>query len=302
MLKRLGFMFMVNIGVLITISITLKVLGIGQYITQNGLDYQTLAIFCFAWGIAGSFISLALSKFVAKKFMGVKAIDPYGPYAILQQKIHTFASSAGLTTMPEVGIYQSPEINAFTTGSSADNSLVALSSGVLSNLSEDELDGVLAHEIAHIANGDMVTMSLLQGIINAFVFFFARVAAFVLGKFLRGDKDKENVNNYSDGGGIAYLISVFIFEVLFGFLAKFIVSYFSRIREFKADTEGAKLAGEEKMIAALKALQANYESISVTTDNMKSVKISSTESFMDLLASHPPLQERINALENRGEN
>lgn len=300
MFKRIGFLFLVNIAVILTVSIVLNILGVAPYMTASGIGYQSLAIFCLVWGMAGSIISLMLSKFMAKSMMGVKIIDPsasYGQHASLVQKVHLFAKLAGLRKMPEVGIYESREINAFATGPSRNNSLVAVSSGILSGMSNDELDGVLAHEVAHIANGDMVTMALVQGVINAFVMFFARIAAFALQNFMRGDDEDDS---YAAGGGIAYMISVFVFEIMFSFLAMFVVSFFSRIREFRADKGGAEYAGKDKMIFALKALQRTYDSISITTDNVKCMKISSKNSFMALLSTHPSLENRIKALEERG--
>lgn len=300
MFKRIGLLFLVNIAVIVTVSIILNILGVAPYMTQAGISYQALAIFCLVWGMAGSFISLMMSKFIAKTMMGVKVIDPsspYGTYAHILHKVHNMAKAAGLRKMPEVGVYESPEINAFATGPGKNNSLVAVSSGLLARMSEDEIDGVLGHEIAHIANGDMVTMALLQGIINAFVMFFARIAAFALRNFLRGDDDDEG---FAPGGGFAYMISVFVFEILFSFLAMFVVAFFSRFREYRADEGGARFAGRDKMVNALRALQRTYDSLAISSDNIKCMKISSKSSFMALLSTHPSLEDRIKALERRG--
>jgi heat shock protein HtpX len=294
MFKRFGLWMMMNLAVIITISIVMSLLGVEPYLTQYGLNYQALMIFCLIWGIVGSFISLSMSKFMAKKFMGVKVVEPHSQFSSLVNTVHTLARAANLPKMPEVGIYESPEVNAFATGPSKSRSLVAVSSGLLQNLNNEELEGVLAHEVAHIANGDMVTMTLVQGVVNAFVMFFARIAAFALQQALRSDDDDSPI------GGLAYMFTTIAFEIFFGFFGMFITSWFSRVREYSADIGGAQLAGKNKMIAALKKLQAQYENgvIDKRNQNMNAFKISSKEvGIRALISTHPKLADRIQRLE-----
>lgn len=299
MFKRVTLFLFTNIAVMITISFILNLLGVNHYITAQGLDYKSLLIFCGVWGMTGSFISLAMSKFMAKRMMGVEILDPKrrigGKYEFLVSKVHGLSKAANLSKMPEVGIYDSPEVNAFATGPSKSNSLVAVSSGLLNNLSEDEIEGVLAHEVAHIANGDMVTMALVQGVINAFVMFFARIAAFAIQNALRSDDDDS-----SAGYGWSYYLTTIVFELLFGFIGMFIVAFFSRYREYRADSGGAALAGRHKMISALKKLQSQFEHgvFEKGDAKMNAMKISSKSSGLyALLSTHPKLEDRIKALE-----
>ena len=292
-MRRILIFMVMNIAVVVTISIVMSILGVGPYINAYGLNYTSLAIFCGIWGMAGSFISLALSKTMAKWGMRVQIVEANSSYSDLVNRIHHFAKAAGLNKMPEVGVYDSPELNAFATGPSKNNSLVAVSTGLLQNMSRDEVDGVLAHEVAHIANGDMVTMALIQGVMNAFVMFFARIAAFALQNFLRGDDEEGS----SFGGGWSYYISTFVFEVIFGFLAMFVVAWFSRQREYRADAGSAQYGGRGNMIAALQKLKASYPTLADSTDNVKAMKISSKSSFLQLLSTHPNLDDRIEALQ-----
>lgn len=293
MFKRIFLFVLTNILVMVTVSIVLSVLGVNHYITAQGLNYSSLMIFCLVWGFVGSGISLMLSKFMAKRMMGVEIVDDRGPYADLVRKVHALARAAGLTKMPEVGVYQSPEVNAFATGPSRNNSLVAVSSGLLQQMSIDEVEGVLAHEIAHVANGDMVTMALVQGVVNAFVMFFARIAAFALQNVMSGDRDDER----PAGSGFAYHISVMVFEIAFSFLGMFVVAYFSRIREFRADKGGAQFAGKQKMVAALRKLKQKIDMVDDSNDQIKAMKISSKKGLMSFLSTHPSLDDRIEALE-----
>jgi heat shock protein HtpX len=292
-MKRIFFFVLTNILVVATISIVMSVLGVQPYITAYGLNYEALLIFCSIWGFAGSFISLAMSKFMAKRMMGVQVLDPHGQYAGLVNRVHRLAKAAGISKMPEVGVYDSPEVNAFATGPSKNNSLVAVSTGLLQNMTEDEVEGVLAHEVAHVANGDMVTMALVQGVINAFVMFFARIAAFALQQAMR-DEDDAPV-----GGGWSYYLTTILFEVLFGFIGMFVVAYFSRYREYRADEGGAKLAGREKMISALQRLQQQFEANRFVKDDpkMNAMKISTKDGLFALLSTHPKLEDRIAALQ-----
>lgn len=294
MFKRFGLMALMNLAILVTISILMSVLGVEPYLTAYGLNYQALMIFCLIWGIAGSFISLAMSKFMAKTMMGVKIVDPNGQYSRLVNTVHGLARAAGLPKMPEVGVYQSNEVNAFATGPSKSNSLVAVSTGLLDNMTDEELEGVLGHEIAHIANGDMVTMTLVQGVVNAFVMFFARIAAYGIQQALRSDDEESSI------GGWSYWLTTMAFEMLFGILGMFITSWYSRMREYSADIGGAQLAGNDKMIAALKRLQLQYESgtFDKKSQSMSAFKISSKEvGFKAMLSTHPKLDERIKRLE-----
>lgn len=296
MLKRVLVFFAVSLLVSMTISILMSVLGIGNYITAGGIQYGTLMAFCLVWGIGGSFITLLISKPLAKWTMGVKIIGENEPNQELVRRVHRLAHKAGLTTMPEVGIYQSEDVNAFATGRSKNSSLVAVSSGLLNRMNDDAIEGVLAHEVAHIANGDMVTMTLVQGVINAFVMFFSRIVAFAISQAMRNDEDDAPASPWVN------MLIVFALDILFGLLAMPIVAWFSRYREFKADSGGASLAGKEKMISALQSLQLAYpqlvEARSEANPNFQSMQISSKGSVMKLFSSHPPLEERIEALKN----
>ena len=294
MLKRIFIFFAVSMLVSITISTIMSALGIGHYISATGLNYGALMIFCLFWGIGGSFITLLISKPLAKWTMGVEIIEG-NSHRNLVQRVHHFARQAGLTTMPEVGIYQSEELNAFATGRSKNSSLVAVSTGLMNRMSDDELDGVLAHEVAHIANGDMVTMTLVQGVINAFVMFLSRIIAFAISSALRKDSEDEAPAN----PWINSLIVIFL-DIVIGILAMPIVAWFSRYREYRADLGGANLAGKNKMIAALESLQRAYPQMTMNQSdanpNFQAMQISSKSAWMKWFSTHPPLEERIAAL------
>lgn len=295
MLKRIFLFGLVNVAVIVTVSVILSVLGVEPYLTANGINYQSLLVFCAIWGMVGSFISLAISKWMAKKMMGVQIIpeNASGHYGDLVRTVHKLAKAAGLPKMPEVGVYQGAEVNAFATGPSKSNSLVAVSTGLLESMNRDEVEGVLGHEVAHIANGDMVTMTLIQGVINAFVMFFARIAAFAVQNALRSD-DEEG----QGVGGLAYMFTTIIFEIIFGIIGSMITAWFSRQREFRADAGGAVLAGREKMIAALERLQRSSERIEESDYKaVAALKISGKPSkFMALFSTHPDLSLRISRL------
>lgn len=293
MFKRIFLFVLTNILVMISISIICSIFGIGQYITAAGLNYGALMAFCLVYGFVGSGISLLLSKFMAKTMMRVEIVDDRGQYGDLVRKVHMLAKQAGIEKMPEVGVYQSPEVNAFATGPSKNNALVAVSTGLLQQMNAEEVEGVLAHEVAHVANGDMVTMALVQGVVNAFVMFFARIAAFALQNALNSDRDDDRPAN----SGWAYHLSVMVFEIAFSFLGMFVVAYFSRIREFKADKGGAQFAGKHKMVAALKRLQQKIDMVDDSSDSLKTLKISSKKGLMNFLSTHPSLEDRIAALE-----
>ncbi|MBI3876311.1 MAG: protease HtpX [Verrucomicrobia bacterium] len=296
--KRVFLFAAVNILVLLTIHLVLSLLGLNHRF--RGGNYETLLAFCFVWGMGGAFISLAMSRLMAKWFMGVQVIDPQTGDPQLREfvsTVHGLAQRAGLAEMPEVGIYDSPEVNAFATGPSRSRSLVAVSTGLLQNMNRGELSGVLGHEIAHIANGDMVTMTLIQGVINAFVMFFARIAAFAVTQAMRSRDDDR-------GGGFLESILVILFQIVFSLLGLIVVNAFSRWREFRADAGGAQFAGSAQMIGALTALQqihaapAYIETAHASggeSDSFRSLKIASEPGgLMNLLfASHPPIEERI---------
>ena len=288
--KRIFLFMAVNILIVATLSIVLSLLGVNGYMRENGIDFGALAVFCFIWGMGGAFISLALSRVMAKWMMGVKVIDPMTTNIQERQflnRVHGLASRAGLQKMPEVGIYESPEINAFATGPTKNRALVAVSTGLLRSMSEREVDGVLAHEVAHVANGDMVTMTLVQGIVNAFVMFLARVAAFVAGQAVE-ERNRPMVE----------FAVVMVLQILLGILGMMVVAAFSRRREYRADTGGAQLAGRDNMIAALERLKLNT---GLPDDErgpaLASLKISGKRSgFVALFSTHPDLDDRIAAL------
>lgn len=290
--KRIFLFGLVNILVLVTLSIVLNLLGIRPYLTAQGIDYQMLMAFCLVWGMGGAFISLLLSKTMAKWMMGLKIIDPQnarGEALDLLQRVQRLAFAAGLPKAPEVAIYDSAELNAFATGPSRSNSLVAVSSGLLNRMNQEEVDGVLGHEIAHIANGDMVTMTLIQGVINAFVMFFARVVAYAVSQFVKEDLR-----------GVVHFIAVFVFEIAFSLLGFMVVAAFSRYREYRADQGGATFAGRQNMISALQALQNNTR-LALTEERQEAIatlQIYGKSSWMSLFSTHPPLEARIERLRN----
>ncbi|MCX5795182.1 MAG: protease HtpX [Elusimicrobia bacterium] len=287
--KRIFLFMAVNLLILVTLSITLNLLGVQPYLTHNGIDFHALLMFCLVWGMGGAFISLALSRVMAKWMMGVKVIDPAqarGDAAELVALVHRLAGAAGLPAMPEVGVYDSPEVNAFATGPTKSRALVAVSTGILHAMNHAELEGVLAHEISHVANGDMVTMTLIQGIVNAFVMFLARVIGFFVSQQVK-EENRRWVN----------MIVVIALEILLSILGMIVVAFFSRSREFRADAGSARLAGREKMIAALENLQRTYEPRDSQDRALATLKISGRSGgFLALVATHPPLAARIAAL------
>ena len=299
MFKRVLLFIGTNILVIATISIVTHLLGLHTYLTTHGINYQSLAIFCAFWGTAGAFISLLLSKFIAKKSMGVEVIDPNATQTEEQRNIldivHGLARKAGLTTMPEVGIYQSSELNAFATGATKKNSLVAVSSGLLQKMNRDEIEGVLGHEISHITNGDMVTMTLLQGIINAFALFLSRIVAYIISMGAAGRDDSQE--SITGPGPMFYMLTM-MFDVLFTLLGSILVATFSRYREYRADRGGSNLAGRNNMIAALQALQRNMQPEDTRAPSLATLKIShKSAGLRALFSSHPPLELRIARLQ-----
>jgi len=294
-LKRIFLFIAVNILVVLTISITLQVLGVRPYLDANGIDYMALLTFCGIVGFTGAFISLALSRVMAKMMMGVQVIDPSRPGSSAERdllaKVHRLAQKAGLPAMPEVGIYNSPEVNAFATGPTKARSLVAVSSGLLQRMDDAAVEGVLAHEVTHIANGDMVTMTLLQGVVNTFVMFFARIAAWGVSQAM-SSRDSD-----SNPSPMIHFFAVIVFEILFSLLGAIVVAAYSRRREFRADKGGAWLAGREKMIHSLETLKASIGVVDDRTQRVEALKISGKSGgLMSLLASHPDLDVRIQAL------
>ena len=291
MVKRVFLFLATNILIVATISIVLNLLGVQPYLDAKGINYQSLVVFCLVWGFGGAFISLALSKVMAKWMMGVRVIDPRTSDPTerwLVDRVYGYAQSAKLSTMPEVGVYESDEVNAFATGPTKSRSLVAVSTGLLRHMDKDEAEGVLAHEVAHIANGDMVTMTLIQGVVNALVMFFARVAGYAAAQAV--DEEKRPW---------VQMIVVFVLEIVFSFLGWFVVAYFSRAREFRADAGGAKLAGRDRMVAALQSLQRTMELNDHAEPAVAAMKISSQRKggLMALLSTHPPLEDRIARLQ-----
>src|SRR5687767_4930914 len=288
--KRIILFLLTNLLVVLTLSVVLSVLGIGNYVGPDGLNIGALATFCLVWGMGGAFISLQMSRWMAKRATGMRLVDEKsatGEAAWLYQTVSRLTRQADLP-MPEVGIYESPEVNAFATGPSKSRSLVAVSSGLLRGVRQNEVEGVLAHEVAHIANGDMVTMTLIQGVMNAFVMFFARLIA----GLLRGSS-RDNSGGYASN----YLV-VFVLEIGLGILGSMVTAWFSRQREFRADYGGATLAGRGNMLAALQRLAANQKLIDPRHEALATMKISGApKNYMMLFSTHPPLEQRIAVLQ-----
>jgi heat shock protein HtpX len=288
--KRIVLFLITNILVMLTITILLQLLGLRYGMSAYGIDYGQLMVFCLVWGMAGSFISLALSRILAKRMMGVQVIDPNTrdpQERTLVEIVHNLARGAGLPAMPEVGYYNSPEVNAFATGPTKSRALVAVSSGLLQRMNRDEVEGVLGHEVTHVANGDMVTMTLLQGVVNAFVLFFARVIAFAVSQGVR-----------EESRGMVQFAVIMVLQIVLGLLGAIVVAAFSRWREFRADRGGAQLAGTGKMVAALERLRRNAELVDTRQEALATLKINGAPSrFAMLFATHPPLDERITRLQ-----
>ncbi|QGG48500.1 protease HtpX [Heliorestis convoluta] len=292
MFKRIGLFLLVNFLVLLTIVIMTSLLGVGGYITAYGIDYGSLLVFAAIVGFSGSFISLALSRWMAKKMMNVRVLDPNGnltseEYRIVQL-VHNMSRQSGITKMPEVGIYDSPEVNAFATGATKNSSLVAVSTGLLNRMDDAAVEGVLAHEVAHIANGDMVTMALIQGVVNTFVVFISRILAYAVSTFVR-----------EEYATIVHFASIIFFQIFFSILGSIAVMAFSRYREFHADRGGAMLAGKEKMIHALQSLKQNVQLVDTDQQALQTMKINGGASkWTKLFSSHPDLDDRIRSLQS----
>ena len=287
--KRIFLFILTNLAIVATLTIVVSLLGLDRAVTDQGLDLRALALFCLIYGMGGAFISLQMSRWIAKRATGVQLVDGRtGNQELdwLYATVRRLTQQANLP-MPEVGIYNSPEVNAFATGPSKSRSLVAVSQGLMRAMRHEEVEGVLAHEVAHIANGDMVTMTLLQGVVNAFVMFAARVVAHLVTR--SGDSRQSN-------GGMYFLI-VIVLQIVFGILGSLITSWFSRQREFRADYGGASLAGRDRMIAALRRLQANKELVDTSHEALATMKINGAGRWMVFFSTHPPLEVRIATLE-----
>ncbi|MEH6583732.1 MAG: protease HtpX [Halioglobus sp.] len=283
-MKRIFLFLATNLAILMVLGVVLSIV-----LPALGIDSQStggLLVISAIFGMGGSFISLAISKWIAKRSVGAVVIEqPTGSeQAWLLDTVKKQAEHAGIG-MPEVAVYDSPEINAFATGMNKNNALVAVSTGLLRNMTRDEAEAVLGHEVSHIANGDMVTLTLIQGVLNTFVFFFARIAASAIS---RGSDNR-----------FIYFVTVMFFQFVFGILASTIVMWFSRQREFRADEGGASLAGKQKMIAALKRLQGDQQE-SHLDGQLTAFGISGKQAMAALFMSHPPLEKRIAALQDSG--
>ncbi|WP_269900135.1 protease HtpX [Paenalcaligenes faecalis] len=292
-MKRIFLFLATNLAVMLVLSIVLNLLGVNRFISGSGINIPQLLVFSLVVGFTGSFISLFMSKWMAKRSTGAYVIDPNSPRnqqeAWLVSTVHQLADNAGIGH-PEVAIYEG-EPNAFATGAFKNDALVAVSTGLLATMSQEEVAAVLGHEVAHVANGDMVTLTLIQGVVNTFVVFFARLVGYVV--------DRVILKNDRDGLGIGYYAAVIVSEIVFGILASIIVAWFSRLREYRADEGAAKLMGSPRpMINALARL-GGVE----TSDLPKSFEasgIAGGRSLGALFASHPPIEDRIRALQQRG--
>jgi heat shock protein HtpX len=288
-MKRVLLFVLTNFAILIVASVTLRLLGVEPWLNQQGINFNSLLIFGAVLGFGGAFLSLAISKWMAKRMMGVKVItDPRTePETWLVETVRRLSAQAGIG-MPEVGFFESPAPNAFATGARRDKALVAVSSGLLQQMNRREVEAVLGHEVSHVANGDMVTLTLIQGVVNTFVFVASRVVGNIVDKVVfRNER----------GHGPAFWITTLVAELVLGFLATMIVLWFSRQREFRADGGGARLAGRQNMISALETLGRGHAE--PLPDKMAAFGISGRkgEGLRRLFMSHPPIEERIAALQ-----
>lgn len=291
-MKRVALFLFTNLAILVVLGIVVNILGLNRFITEAGLNLPTLFMFAAVFGMGGSFISLAMSKWIAKRATGAQVIEkPRNQTELwLVETVRAQASRAGIG-MPEVAIWDSPAPNAFATGANRNNALVAVSTGLLRHMNKDEIEAVLGHEISHVANGDMVTLALIQGVVNTFVIVLARIVGLVVDRALSS-------NNQYRGPGIGYWVTSLIAEIVLGFLATMIVMWFSRYREFRADAGGASLAGRHKMIAALERLRQSSEPSHLPSEIEAFGIIGGIgKGLKRLFMSHPPLEERIAALQ-----
>jgi heat shock protein HtpX len=292
MFKRFALFFAVSL----LISVSVSIIGgfVFRYLGIQAGGLQGMFVMSLLYGMIGAFVSLSISKWTAKTFMRVQIIEGNSHYSWLVESVHTMAKKAGIEKMPEVGVYDSPDVNAFATGPSKNNSLVAVSTGLLDRMDRDEVEGVIGHEVAHVANGDMVTMTLVQGVVNSFVIFISFIVTNIVMNALRKDDDERGFGDF--------FLRQFVYSIvsgLVGFLAMPIVFWFSRFREYRADHGGAILAGKEKMIRALEALKRNYPitaEVSGEHSSVQTMQISSKNSWMQWWSSHPALDKRLAAL------
>ena len=287
-MKRIFLFILTNLAVLFVISITLRLLGVDKILNESGgINFNALLVMSAVMGFSGSIISLFLSKWSAKRMVGAQVItNPIDPTERwLMETVRKQAQAVGIG-MPEVAIYEAPDVNAFATGWNRNNALVAVSTGLLHNMSRDEAEAVLAHEISHVANGDMITLALMQGVVNTFVIFFSRIIGHLVDRLVF-----KTEREY----GPAYWITSIIAQMVLGILASMIVMWFSRQREFRADAGGANLAGRNKMIAALEKLKINHEQATLP-EQMAAFGIAGGGGFAKLFSTHPSLDERIKAL------
>ena len=290
MMKRIFYFLVTNLAIVLVLSITMRLLGVEPFLNANGLNLNSLLIFAAVMGFGGAFISLAISKWSAKQMSGAVTIEnPKTPDEIWLMNIVKKQSQAAGIQMPEVAIFNSPVVNAFATGMSRNSSLVAVSSGLLEMMTKDEAEAVIGHEISHIANGDMVTLTLIQGVVNTFVLFFSRVIGYTVDKV---------VFKTRQGTGPAFFITMIISELLLGVLASIVVMWFSRQREYRADFGGGQLAGKQKMIAALQRLKTQYET-SALPKSIAALGISGEQGIglKELFSTHPSLDDRIARLQ-----
>ncbi|CAM8393554.1 HtpX Zn-dependent protease with chaperone function [Candidatus Methylopumilus planktonicus] len=289
-MKRIFYFLVTNLAIVLVLSITMRLLGVEPFLNANGLNLNSLLIFAAVMGFGGAFISLAISKWSAKQMSGAVTIEnPKTPDEIWLMNIVKKQSQAVGIQMPEVAIFNSPVVNAFATGMSRNSSLVAVSSGLLEMMTKDEAEAVIGHEISHIANGDMVTLTLIQGVVNTFVLFFSRVIGYTVDKV---------VFKTRQGTGPAFFITMIISELLLGVLASIVVMWFSRQREYRADFGGGQLAGKQKMIAALQRLKTQYET-SALPKSIAALGISGEQGIglKELFSTHPSLDDRIARLQ-----
>lgn len=289
-MKRIFLFLATNLAIVLVLSVTMRLLGVEPYLNANGLNLGALLAFAAIMGFGGSLISLAISKWTAKMSVGAQVItSPQNAQERwLVETVARQAQAAGIA-MPEVAIYDSPDVNAFATGPTRNNALVAVSTGLLQGMTREEAEAVLGHEISHVANGDMVTLALIQGVVNTFVMFLSRVIGHLVDKV---------VFKTEKGQGPAFFITMIVAEMVLGILASIIVMWFSRQREFRADQGGARLAGRQGMINALKRLQSLHEPQPLP-DKMAAFGINGGKpsGLKSLFMTHPPLEERIAALE-----
>ena len=292
-MKRIFLFIVTNIAILLVINITLRLLGVDRWMdASGGINFTSLLILSAVIGFSGSIISLFMSKWMAKQSVNAQVItSPIDPTERwLVETVRRQAQAAGIG-MPEVAIYDAPDVNAFATGWNRNDALVAVSTGLLNGMSKDETEAVLAHEISHVANGDMVTLALIQGVVNTFVVFFAKLFGYFVDRVLLKNDERE-------GPGIGQFVAEIVAQLVLGVLASVVVMWFSRQREYRADVGGANLAGRQKMIAALERLKVNHEQAAAMPQNMSAMAISSGGGFAKLFMTHPPLDERIQALRN----